>query len=123
MITLEVISPKNAPSFKDGRLRALQDSPNAFSSSYDDESRFTDTDWLKRATQWSGAKTVGYLAMDTATAVGITAGSLHRNRSLMADRTSMRLAHSAVPDQKRHYRSIFLYASWFSCHTHMACKV
>jgi hypothetical protein len=53
MIVLEPISSKNSPIFKDIRLRALQDSPTAFSSTYAEESKLTDADWVKRATQWS----------------------------------------------------------------------
>jgi ribosomal protein S18 acetylase RimI-like enzyme len=92
MIKLELISPTNAPVFKDIRLRALQESPTAFSSTYTEESTLTDADWLKRAAQWSSAKSVAYLALDNDAAVGIAAGLLDRDDALRADLMSMWVA-------------------------------
>ena len=92
MIVLEPISSKNSPIFKDIRLRALQDSPNAFSSTYAEESKLTDADWVKRATQWSGAKSIGYLALDDRAAVGIAAGILNQTEPSRADLVSMWVA-------------------------------
>jgi ribosomal protein S18 acetylase RimI-like enzyme len=92
MIALEVISPKNAPMFKDVRLRALQDSPTAFSATYVEESKITDSDWLKRATQWSGAKSVGYLAMDAHIPCGIVSGLLDHVDAMRAHLLSMWVA-------------------------------
>jgi ribosomal protein S18 acetylase RimI-like enzyme len=89
MIILEPITARNALLFKDIRLRALQDSPTAFSSTYAEESKLTDAEWLNRATQWSGAKSGGYLAMDGGTAVGIAAGILDQNEPLRAELVSM----------------------------------
>jgi len=89
MIILEPITARNALLFKDIRLRALQDSPAAFSSTYAEESKLTDAEWLNRATQWSGAKSGGYLAMDGDTAVGIAAGILDQNEPLRAELVSM----------------------------------
>jgi len=65
-IVIEAIGPNNADLFKDIRVRALQDPPTACSSTYAEESKLTDADWLKRAAQWSGATSVAYLAMATA---------------------------------------------------------
>src|SRR5678815_1059522 len=92
MIVLEPISSKNSPIFKDIRLRALQDSPTAFSSTYDEESKLTDADWEKRATQWSCAKSIGYLALDDRAAVGIVAGILNQTEPSRADLVSMWVA-------------------------------
>ena len=97
MISLELITPRNAMDFKDIRLRALQDSPTAFSSTYAEESKLTDADWVKRAAQWSGAKSVGYLAINGSTAVGIAAGILDQNEPLRAELVSMWVA----PTQRR----------------------
>ena len=58
MITLELLTPQNAMVFKYVRLRALQDTPTAFSSTYAEGSKLTDDAWVKRAAQWSGAKSV-----------------------------------------------------------------
>lgn len=75
MISLVPISPSNALVYKTIRLRALQDTPTAFGSTYAKESQLTDEDWTKRALQWnSGTKSAGYLAMDDGAACGIAAG-------------------------------------------------
>jgi ribosomal protein S18 acetylase RimI-like enzyme len=97
MIELEQIGATNAPDFKNIRLRALQDSPTAFSSTYADEFKLTDADWLKRASQWSGVNSVAYLAMDAGNAVGIAAGVRDRNDPKRAHLMSMWVA----PAQRR----------------------
>ena len=50
--------------FKDVRLRALADSPTAFSSTYARESEFPDEEWMRRAEHWNGEQAIGYLAFD-----------------------------------------------------------
>jgi ribosomal protein S18 acetylase RimI-like enzyme len=97
MIKLEQIGPTNAPVFKNIRLRALQDSPAAFSSTYAEEFKRTDTDWLKRASQWSGVNSVAYLAMDAGNAFGIAAGVRDPNDYQRANLMSMWVA----PPQRR----------------------
>ena len=97
MIQLEQIGPTNAPVFKNIRLRALQDSPAAFSSTYAEEFKRTDTDWLKRASQWSGVNSIAYLAMDAGNAVGIAAGVRDPNDYQRANLMSMWVA----PPQRR----------------------
>lgn len=92
MIKLEVIGPAIAIIFKNIRLRALQESPSAFSATYSKESKLTDADWLRRAAQWSSARSVAYLAVDGDAAVGIAAGVLDRNDPLRADLMSMWVA-------------------------------
>jgi len=92
MIALEPISSKNAPIFKDIRLRALRDSPTAFSSTYAEELQFTDADWMKRATRWTGAESIGYLAMDDGAGVGIAAGIFSQDEPSRADLVSMWVA-------------------------------
>jgi ribosomal protein S18 acetylase RimI-like enzyme len=92
MIVLELITPQNAPLFKDVRLGALQDTPTAFSSTYTAESQLTDADWAKRAAQWSGDKSVGYLAMDAGVACGIASGLLDSDDATRANLFSMWVA-------------------------------
>jgi ribosomal protein S18 acetylase RimI-like enzyme len=76
MVTLEPITPKRAMILKDLRLRALQEAPEAFSSTYANESQINDAAWVIRAAQWSNEKSAGYLAMDDGIACGIACGLL-----------------------------------------------
>jgi ribosomal protein S18 acetylase RimI-like enzyme len=76
MPTIEQITPKNAAIFKRARLQALKDSPRAFGSTYAKESQYSEAEWLKRATDWSGARSVGYLAMESGEACGIVGAFL-----------------------------------------------
>jgi ribosomal protein S18 acetylase RimI-like enzyme len=92
MIALELITPHNAMIFKNVRLRALQDAPTAFSSTYAEESKLTDADWAKRAAQWSGEKSVGYLAMDARDPCGIASGLLDQADATRAHLLSMWVA-------------------------------
>jgi hypothetical protein len=82
--SLETISPKNALIYKAIRLHALQDSPLAFGSTYAKESQLFDTDWLKRAADWSNDKSVGYLAFDREISCGIVAAFLNEHDSRKA---------------------------------------
>ncbi len=75
MITLEPITLQNIEIFKQIRLRALQDSPGAFGSTYARESEFSDVDWAQRVGRWNGDRGIGYVAMDGESACGI-AGAL-----------------------------------------------
>lgn len=92
MIILEIITPQNAMVLKDVRLRALQDTPTAFSSTYAKESTLTDADWVKRAAQWSGEKSVGYLAMDARISCGVASGLLDQADATRAHLLSMWVA-------------------------------
>jgi ribosomal protein S18 acetylase RimI-like enzyme len=92
MITLELITSQNAMIFKDIRLRALQDAPTAFSSTYAEESKLTDADWVKRAAQWSSEKSVSYLAMDAHIPCGIASGMLDQADATHAHLLSMWVA-------------------------------
>ena len=78
--------------FKDVRLRALQDAPTAFSSTYAEESKLADADWMKRAAQWSSEKSVSYLAMDARIPCGIASGLLDQADATRAHLLSMWVA-------------------------------
>ena len=83
MILLQPITPENALLFKAVRLRALADSPLAFSSTYARESRLSDEEWIERSRRWNGADAVGYLAFDTrddTTACGLVACYTDKDR-------------------------------------------
>ena len=94
MIKLEQVGTTNASVFKDIRLRALQDTPTAFSSTYAKESKLTDADWLQRSSQWNSAHSVAYLALDGGNAVGIAAGVLDSNDPTSANLMSMWVARA-----------------------------
>lgn len=74
MPILEQITENNVVAFKTVRLRALQDSPSAFGSTYAREAEFADAEWLRRAANMNGEKRIGYLAMDNGGPCGIAAG-------------------------------------------------
>ena len=54
MPKLEPLSPRLMEEFKAVRLRALEDTPTAFGSTYAKESVLSDSDWLKRVDTWNG---------------------------------------------------------------------
>jgi ribosomal protein S18 acetylase RimI-like enzyme len=64
MIVLKPITPDRALVFKAVRLRALQDTPSAFGSTYSKESQLTDDEWIERSANWSSDRSTGYLAFD-----------------------------------------------------------
>jgi ribosomal protein S18 acetylase RimI-like enzyme len=75
MVHLEKVTVEGIAVFKAIRLRALQESPSAFGSTYQREAQFSDEEWVKRATRWNGERGIGYLAMEEGEACGI-AGAL-----------------------------------------------
>lgn len=89
MITIEPITPRNVSVFKDVRLRALQDTPLAFGSTYADERKLTDADWLNRATRWNGERGVGFLAFDGGAPCGIAGSFLVETDPTQAKLISM----------------------------------
>ena len=94
MIILKPITAQNASIFRAARLRALQDTPLAFGSTYAKESLLTDADWVQRAAQWNGEKKILYLAMDGDSACGIGGSSLHEGDAARAHVISMWTAPS-----------------------------
>jgi ribosomal protein S18 acetylase RimI-like enzyme len=94
MITLEPITPQNALIFKAVRLRALQDTPKAFGSTYAKESQLTDADWVERAVRSNGERSVLFLAMDGHSPCGIAGSYLDQNDGTRAQLISMWTASS-----------------------------
>jgi ribosomal protein S18 acetylase RimI-like enzyme len=86
MISIVPITAQNFLVFKAVRLRALQDSPFAFGSTYAREAEFTDDEWRRRAENWNGVMGAGFLAMDENEACGIVGSFLEA-----MDRTQARL--------------------------------
>jgi ribosomal protein S18 acetylase RimI-like enzyme len=89
MITLAPITVQNAFAFKAVRLRALQDTPHAFGSTYAAESQFPDFEWLSRARRWNGERGIGFLAMDSDAPCGIAGSFLDQNHPARAQLISM----------------------------------
>ena len=89
MIVIEPITPLNVAVFKDVRLRALQEAPYAFGSTYAREVQFDRAEWAMRVERWNGERGVGFLAMDGATACGIAGSLLDENNPTRAQLVSM----------------------------------
>lgn len=86
---IQAITPQNAFVFKAVRLRALRDTPHAFSSTYARESQFTDSEWLARAERMNGESGAGFLAMEGENACGIVGSFLDPNHPDQAHLVSM----------------------------------
>ena len=97
MITIEQLSPSLAMTLKDVRLRALQDTPSAFGSTYAKESRLPDEEWLVRANTWNGERSVGFIAMQDGAPCGVVAGKVDMDDPQTAHVLSMWVA----PEQRR----------------------
>lgn len=88
MLTIEPITVERVKLFKAVRLRALQDSPSAFGSTYAREAQFDDAEWARRALRWNGDRGIGFIAMDGGAACGI-AGALLDEDEATAQLVSM----------------------------------
>ena len=73
MPTLEQLTSQLIKEFKTVRLRALEDTPSAFGSTYLKESQLSDEDWRKRVTTWNSNGGACYIAMDKSEPCGIIA--------------------------------------------------
>ena len=89
MIAIEPITPLKVAVLKDVRLRALQEAPYAFGSTYAREVQFDHAEWARRVERWNGERGVGFLAMDGATACGIAGSLLDENNPTRAQLVSM----------------------------------
>jgi ribosomal protein S18 acetylase RimI-like enzyme len=89
MITILPITPQDAMLFKAVRLRALQDTPSAFGSTFAKESQLSDAEWLNRATSWNGERRIMFLAMGGNEACGIAGSYVEPNDATRAQLISM----------------------------------
>jgi len=89
LIAIEPITRRNVLVFKTVRLRALQDAPHAFGSTYARESQFSDSEWLTRVERMNGERGAGFLAMDGETPCGIVGSFLDQNDAMRAHLISM----------------------------------
>jgi ribosomal protein S18 acetylase RimI-like enzyme len=86
---IERITAAKVTLFKDVRLRALQDAPYAFSSTYAKEAQFTEAEWIRRAERWNGESGIGFVAMDEDRACGIAGSFLDEKDETRAQLISM----------------------------------
>jgi ribosomal protein S18 acetylase RimI-like enzyme len=94
LIVIEPITLQNIPLFRDVRLRALQEAPYAFGSTYASESAFTDAQWIARLDRWNGQRGVGFIAVDGESPCGIAGTLLDEKNPKHADLVSMWTAPS-----------------------------
>lgn len=71
MTILHLITPDLVWEYKVVRLRALQDSPTSFGSTWLRESQLTDEEWIARAENLIGERATGYLAFRDGRYVGL----------------------------------------------------
>lgn len=92
MIEIKRITPETALVFKQVRLRALEDAPTAFSSTYAKESQLPDEEWEQRAARWGGEGDAIFLAFDGESACGIVGSYVEPERVERAQVISMWVA-------------------------------
>lgn len=89
MIAIVPITRLNALVFKTVRLRALEEAPYAFGSTFARESQFRCSEWISRAERMNGERGAGFLAMDGETPCGIVGSFLDQNDPMRAHLISM----------------------------------
>lgn len=94
MIVVESIALRNLSLFKNVRLRALQEAPYAFGSTYARESTFTEEQWVARLDRWNGVRGAGFIAVDDGIPCGIAGTLLDDADSQRAELVSMWTAPS-----------------------------
>jgi ribosomal protein S18 acetylase RimI-like enzyme len=83
-IVIERITAAKVLVFKEVRLRALQDAPHAFGSTYAKEA-----EWMRRAERWNGESGIGFLAMEEGTPCGIAGAFLDAKDATRAQLLAM----------------------------------
>ena len=94
MIQIQPITQLNAFAFKAIRLCALQEAPYAFGSTYEKESRLTDSEWQTQVERMNGQRGVGFIAVEGEKACGIVGSFLDQDDSTRAHLISMWTAPS-----------------------------
>lgn len=89
MVTIESVTVQLAMVFKAARLRALEESPRAFSSTYAKEAHFPDEEWISRASRWNGEKSILYMAIDGGEPCGIAGVMVEAEQPTVAVLISM----------------------------------
>ena len=75
MVEVRAASPDEWRSVRDLRLRALEDSPNAFGSTSERERAYAKREWLQWISGWEHAVNRLLVAIDEGTWVGMAVGS------------------------------------------------
>lgn len=88
------ITPDLAASYRDVRLRALQDTPSAFGSTYAREVLLTDADWRQRSANLDGIHKTGFLAIEAGAPCGLVACFRDEHDATRAELISMWVAPS-----------------------------
>jgi ribosomal protein S18 acetylase RimI-like enzyme len=94
LIVIETITLQNLALFKSIRLRALQEDPHAFGSTYAKESAFTDSQWVGRLDRWNGVRGAGFIALDDGSPCGLAGTLLDEKDPTRAELVSMWTAPS-----------------------------
>lgn len=89
MLSIVKITSLNIEMFKAVRLRALQDTPLAFGSTYEQEAAFSEEEWQARVRRWDGNTGVGFLAIETNVPCGIAGSLVHQRDCSRAELVSM----------------------------------
>jgi ribosomal protein S18 acetylase RimI-like enzyme len=92
MVTLHQIAQPLAANYKAVRLRALQDTPSAFGSTYARESQFTESEWQQRTANLCTPHSIGYLAHHQEEYCGIAAAFFKEQNPQHAELVSMWVA-------------------------------
>ena len=74
-IVIRAIRADDLENYKTVRLRALQESPTAFASTYAEASQFSDEEWSNRVDECMRVGSTAFLAFDERDACGIIRGS------------------------------------------------
>jgi GNAT superfamily N-acetyltransferase len=97
-ITLRPISAADTDLYKETRLRALEDTPSAFGSTYAREVQFTDAMWNERIDRMASDHAIGYLAMEDSQACGLVLAFPSKEDAALIKVISMWVA----PTHRRH---------------------
>ncbi|MDQ2834982.1 MAG: GNAT family N-acetyltransferase [Acidobacteriota bacterium] len=92
MVMLHPITSELTAIYKEVRLRALQDMPSAFGSTYAREVQFSDGEWEQRTANLNTGRGIGYLAMDGVRCCGLAACFLDAQDPFRAELVSMWVA-------------------------------
>ena len=85
MITVRAFKPEEWPQYRDVRLRALQESPDAFGSTFEDAVKYPDAIWKNRLLDLSITSDLALAAFDGDEAMGLAWGRIEPETPERAD--------------------------------------